>query len=156
MDASALQVSLSATSEPGELRIDILNRNQDSARTFLAWDTPFDDKALDLGALVVKDAITGEMLPGPGLKLNRMLPPPLDDLIEVPAGGQVSKYLRLKSFWLPSDGRKVIVNAEGEWKAVWEGRKQDVSEAERQALGGDRAAKGSFTSEPAQVDLQKT
>ena len=145
-----LQLSVQlATSSGDKLTITISNQDSTTPRTFLQWDTPFDIRALDMGVLRLEDAETGDELPSPGLKLNRKLPPPRDDLIEVPAGGEVSKEIELKAPWLPTDGRKVRVRAEGEWKAAWKKGKDEIVEAELGDLGGESALTGAFRSEEA-------
>lgn len=98
--------------------------------------------------LTLKDAESGSEVPSPGLKVSRKLPPPHEDLIEVPAGGEVSEEIELKAPWLPSDGRKMqVAAAEGEWKAVWKKGKDEVKDEELADFGGEDVVRGAFRSE---------
>lgn len=151
-DDLQLSVRLSTTPER-KLKITIANHDSREPRTFLSWDTPFDSRALDMGILTLKDAASGKRLPSPGLKVNRKLPPPRDDLVEVAAGGHVSKEIELKAPWLPRDGRKVQVAAEGEWKAVWKKSSDAVKDNELAEFGGEAAIRGEFCSDGS-VDMQ--
>ena len=132
----------------GLVKVQISNASPDSTFTFLSWDTPFDPRALDLGVVGLSDAVTGKEIPGPGLKLNRKMPAPRDELIEVEPGKTRTRELELKGFWLPEEGTKVRIHAHGEWKAVWKARRKDeIAEAELEALAGDRVLRGPFQSE---------
>lgn len=142
-DELQLSVHLSATTDR-KLKITITNNDFTTPRTFLRWDTPFDPRALDMGILKLEDAESGQDLPSPGVKLNRRLPPPRDDLVEVPAGGEVSKEIELKAPWLPGDGRKVQVSAKGEWKAVWKKARDEVSNDELDIVGGQDVIRRMF------------
>lgn len=150
--APDLSVQLSS-SRPNHVKVSITN-DGDNLATFLRWDTAFDEQALALGILTLTDAETGDAIPGPDLKLNRVLPPSRDDLVEVGAGGEISKELALGGFWLPKNGREVKVHAQGRWKAVWMKPKADVTEEELQAVGGEQALQGDFASEvDAEIEL---
>ncbi|KXS98580.1 hypothetical protein AC578_4311 [Pseudocercospora eumusae] len=131
----------------GHVNIQISNASPDSTFTFLRWDTPFDPRALDLGVVELSDAVKGVEIPGPGLKLNRKMPAPRDELIEVEPGKTLTRKLQLKGFWLPEEGTRVNVRARGEWKAVWKARKDDVPEGELETLAGERVLRGPFQSE---------
>lgn len=127
--------------------IELSNTSADRAVTFLSWDTPFDPRALDLGVVVLSDADSGEEFPGPGLKLNRKLPPSLDDLVEIAPGQTMRRELPLKGFWLPEKDTRIRVHARGEWKAIWTASKAQISEADLKTLAGERVGRGTFESE---------
>lgn len=151
-DDLRLSVKLSTSSE-NKLRITISNQDPTTPRTFLQWDSPFDPRAPDMGIIRLIDVDSGKDIPSPGLKLNRMLPPSTEDLIEVPADGSVSKDINLKAPWLPADGRRVKVIVEGEWKVVWKTRKDGVAEDELNELSGESALRGAFRGEGVEITL---
>lgn len=140
--------------KPSTILVTIRNPDINTPVTFLKWDTPLDRSALNTGVITLSDAETGDLIPGPELKLGRMLPPSREDLVEIPNGGVVSEELELISPWLPSN-RKVKVHAEGRWKAVWLKRMDTVSDGELNSFSGSEKVVGSFKSlQDAVVELQ--
>lgn len=139
-------LQLTVEEEAGKMStVRVLVRNTDPSTTFtvLRWDTPLDKSAFRTGALVMRDAKTGEPLRGPELKLNRMLPPTPEDLVEIPPLGTASQELTLKEPWMPKD-RSVKIQGQGSWKAVWPRKKAAISEEEQQKLAGSDILSGEF------------
>lgn len=144
-----LEVSLSEgeSKNPSSIKVTIANKNSKHPLTFLKWDSPFDPTSLNSGVFKIHDLAKDEELPNPGLRVSRMLPPSREDLIEVPPQSSISEQLELKAPWIPADGRKIKMQAEGNWKAVWPKSKTEVGDEELQAMASGDVLKGSFRSE---------
>lgn len=142
-----LQIYLSHTWTPvPTVKVTIQNTHPTSPMSFLIWDTPIDRTALNSGILRLVDAVLGEPIQGPGLKINRLLPPPPDAVVELAPQDVVEVDIELDAPWIPGSNRLVKVHAQGEWRAVWAKAKDDVTAEELGALGGPGALKGSFRS----------
>lgn len=88
------------------------------------------------------------------MKLNRMLPPPRDELVEIAPGSSATKELGLKSPWIPTDGKKYQLHMRGNWRAAWAKAKADVSEGELEAMRGDGTG-SAFESESLEMQLKE-
>lgn len=153
VDNLIVRLSKSEQQETRTIHLSILNENTRPV-TLLTWDTPLDPSALSTGILQIVDASTGEIIPGPGLKLNRLLPPPRDALVTILPGSTVEKELELKAPWLARKGRSVTVLAEGSWRAVWTKSAEDISDEELAAMTGEEVMTGPFGSvSSAQINL---
>ncbi|KAI7409742.1 hypothetical protein KC336_g12657, partial [Hortaea werneckii] len=83
-----LSVAIKAvSSSPPTIAASISNQHSSKVITVLGWDTPFDPTALNSGALQLyrttssgSNAAESVEIPGPGMKVNRLLPPPREDL----------------------------------------------------------------------------
>ncbi|EME81257.1 uncharacterized protein MYCFIDRAFT_8780, partial [Pseudocercospora fijiensis CIRAD86] len=115
---------------PPTVHVAIQNKNTATPLTLLTWDTPIDPSALNTGVLSLSDTSTGEAIPGPELKLNRLRPPPRDALVTIAPGDMVEKEVELVAPWIPRDGRSITVRAQGSWRAIWPKGKEDVSDEE--------------------------
>lgn len=147
-------VELSSAENPNTVKITIRNDSPDKTFSFLSWDSPFDPQAINTGVLCLKDAETGDEIPSPGLKLNRMLPPPRDDLVEISPGSSSSKELDLKSPWIPTDGKKYQVQLRGNWRAAWAKAATDVSDRELGSFGSDGSS-NAFESDEVELQLEQ-
>jgi hypothetical protein len=152
-DASLRDVSieLSSSESPLAVKVTIRNDSPDKSFSFLSWDSPFDPQAINTGVLCLKDAETGNEIEGPSMKLNRKLPPPRDDLVEISPGSSATKELALKSPWIPTDGKKYKVQLRGSWRAAWTKAAADVSDRELESMGSDGSSK---TFESGHLEMQ--
>jgi hypothetical protein len=149
-----VSVELSSADAPLTLKVTIRNDSPDTAFSFLSWDSPFDPQAINTGVLSLKDAATGDEIQGPGLKLNRMLPPPRDDLVEIRPGKSATRELALRSPWVPTDGKKYQIQLRGSWRAAWAKAAADVSDRELESMGSDGSSK-SFESGHLEMQLKQ-
>lgn len=149
-----IAVELSSAESPLTVKVTIRNQSPDKAFSFLTWDSPFDPQAINTGVLCLKDAETGNEIDGPGMKLNRMLPPPRDDLVEISPGSSATKELGLRSPWVPTDGKKYQVHVQGSWRAAWLKAAADVSDRELESMGSEISSKG-FESDQLEMQLQQ-
>ena len=145
-------VELSSAQSPLTVKVTIRNDSPDKTFSFLSWDSPFDPQALNTGVLCLKDAETGDEIAGPGMKLNRMLPPPREDLVEISPGSSATKELELSSPWIPTDGKKYQIQLRGNWRAAWAKAAADVSDRELESMGGDGS---SFESDHFEMQLNQ-
>ncbi|KAH0016585.1 hypothetical protein KCU78_g7808, partial [Aureobasidium melanogenum] len=132
-----LKVRLSSGSSPSVLKVTVENESQTHTYSLFTWDTPLDEQALNIGTLILKDAKTGEAIPGPQMKINRKLPPPRDVVVEVSPQSTVSREINLSFPWLPKDGKVYRVQVQGSWKAVWAKPASHVTDEELSKMTGD-------------------
>lgn len=147
-------VELSGAESSLAVKVTIRNDSPDKTFSFLSWDSPFDPQAINTGVLHLKDADTGDEIEGPGMKLNRMLPPPRDDLVEIKPGSSATKELGLRSPWVPTDGRKYQLQMRGSWRAAWRKAAADVSDGDLESMGSDGSSK-SFESKHLEIELKQ-
>lgn len=148
-----LAVRLSVASASSTIRVTVQNENPDQTISLLTWDSPLDPRALNTGTLTLEDAENGEEIPGPGIKLNRLLPPPRDALVEIAPKGSFSQEITLRSPWIPTDGRSVRVTMSGTWKAVWRKPTAEITDDELASMTGDEVLSGEFRSEALELQL---
>lgn len=142
-----LRIYLSHTWTPvPTVNVTIQNIHPTSHLSFLIWDTPIDRTALNSGILRLVDAVSGDFIQGPGLKITRLLPPPRDAMVELAPQDVVEVDIDLNAPWIPGDNKLVKVHAQGEWKAVWPTAKDDVTREELEAISGAGALSGPFRS----------
>jgi hypothetical protein len=151
---SDVAISLSSAQSPLTVKVTIRNDSPDKPFSFLSWDSPFDPQAINTGVLCLKNAETGSTIESPGMKLNRMLPPPRDELVEIALGSSASKELALKSPWIPTDGKKYQLHLRGNWRAAWAKAAADVSDRELEAMGSD-GTEGAFESDSLEMQLKE-
>ncbi|KAF2173394.1 hypothetical protein M409DRAFT_15677 [Zasmidium cellare ATCC 36951] len=144
-----LVVSLAdgGTKNPSSVVVTIENKNPGNTLTLLKWDSPFDPTALNSGVFKIHDAATGKEIASPRIRVSRMLPPSHEDLVELLPRSSVSAGVELKLPWIPADERKVQVQVEGQWRAVWPRSKAQVHDEELHAMSGDDVLKGRFQSQ---------
>ena len=129
------------------VKVTIENTHPTRTVTLLRWDTPLDKSCFRTGVLTITETATGESVQGPGMKINRKLPPAREELVEIPAKGAVGEDLVLNEPWMPSDGRSVKIVARGSWRAVWAKAIAEVTVEELQAMTGEGMLQGAFVSE---------
>lgn len=132
-----LKVRLSSGSSPPVLKVTVENESQTHSYSVLTWNTPLDEQALNIGALTIEDAKTGEAIPGPQMKVNRKLPPPHDAVVEVPPRSTASREVNFSFPWLPKDGKVYRVKVQGPWKAVWAKPATQITDEELSEISGD-------------------
>lgn len=157
-DASSSQgisVELAAAEAPLTVRVTIRNDSPDRAFSFLTWDSPFDPQAINTGVFSLKDAQSGAELEGPAMKINRMLPPPREDLVEIKPGSSATRELGLASPWVPTDGKTYQIQAQGSWRAAWVKHAADVSDQELEAMGVDGDLASAFRSGALELKLEQ-
>ncbi|OQO05077.1 hypothetical protein B0A48_08097 [Cryoendolithus antarcticus] len=133
-----LEVTLVPGSTPSTLQVRIHNTDLERTISFLTWDTPLDPSAINTGVLSLVNANTGETIPGPDMKINRLLPPPRKDLVELVPGASTGRDLALKSPWIPTDGTRCTVRMQGTWRAVWAKPAVQVTDLELGSMIGDQ------------------
>ena len=147
-------ISLSSAQSPLTVKVTIRNDSPDKTFSFLTWDSPFDPQAINTGVLCLKDSESGKTIESPGMKLNRMMPPPRDELVEIAPGSSATKELGLKSPWIPTDGKKYQLHMRGNWRAAWAKTAADVSDGELEALGND-GTESAFESDELEMHLKE-
>ena len=135
------------TKDPRSIMVTIENKKPRHTLTFLKWDSPIDPASLNSGVFKISDAISGEAIASPGIKVNRMLPPSRQDLVEIQPASSVSATMELKAPWIPVDGRKAEVQVEGKWRAVWPRAKALVHDEELHAMSSEDVLSGKYQSE---------
>ena len=157
MALSSLTLSLSQISgSPPTIAVTLRNTSPSTHFTVLTWDTPFDPKAVALGIFRVKDAATGAELPSLDLKINRLMPPARDALVELGPGKEVSQEVKFEEpFMKLEKGKQYTVRAIGAWKGVWPVESAQLQEDDLSALGGgSRCLTGDFESEEVSISVQ--
>lgn len=125
--------------------------------TLLRWGTPLEPAAGVLGVFEVRSLDSndgndeGPILHMDTIKVSRKLPPTVDELVEVPAGGAVEAVATLPPLQLPA-GREYAVVARGRWQAVWEGRIGDVTPEKLEGFTDAKA--GEFVSDRAVLKVE--
>lgn len=115
------------------LTVSLTNTHPTRPLTLLPYDSPLDPTAFSTGALTLTRASSGEAIASPGLKLNRVFPPPKEDLVEVPAGESVARAVEYKVPWLGDvleESEKVVVSGKGVWKGIWRKKAEFVTDGE--------------------------
>jgi hypothetical protein len=103
----------------------------------LTWDTPFDDKALQLGIFKVKNTVTSEEIPSLDMKINRKLPPPREAFLEVKAHHAITKEIVVAGPAMQlENGVEYEVQAKGRMKAVWHASVEDIGDENLKKMGG--------------------
>ncbi|KAM0715582.1 hypothetical protein Q7P37_009080 [Cladosporium fusiforme] len=153
--SQGISVELSAAEAPLTIRVTIRNDSPDHPFSFLTWDSPFDPQAINTGVLSLKDDQSGSEIEGPAMKLNRLLPPPRDDIVEIKPGSSATRELGLASPWVPTDGKTYQIQAHGSWRAAWAKSASDVTDKELEAMGIDEKVAGAFSSDALKLQLKQ-
>ncbi|KAI4724962.1 hypothetical protein E4T49_07321 [Aureobasidium sp. EXF-10728] len=140
-----LKIQLSPGSSPSVLKVTVENESQTQAFSLFTWDTPLDEQALNIGALTLEDAKTGQAVPGPQMKVNRKLPPPRDAVVDIPPQSIASREVNLAFPWIPKDGKVYRVQVQGSWNAV--------TDEELSAMAGDSQLEEKIRAESVELQL---
>lgn len=150
-----ISVELSAAQAPLTVKVTVQNNSPDRTFSFLTWDSPFDPQAINTGVLSLKDAETGHAIEGPGMKLNRKLPPSREDLVEISPGSSATKELEMASPWIPTDGKRYQVKLQGSWRAAWLKPAADVTDSELDAMDTSQMSTLGFESGALEMQLKQ-
>lgn len=151
-----LQVTLQdvTQSDPLKVRLTVRNNNPSTTLSFLSWDSVLDDvNILNTGILTLVDTASNQAVEGLGMKVNRLLPPPRDALIELKPGSEKSRDISLTAPWIPNDGRLYRIQASGSWKAVWSSASSEVGDDALGAMIGPHVLSGPFKSNAIEIRL---
>lgn len=115
---------------PPAFRATITNRNP-FAVSFLDYDSPVDELALQLGLVELTPAAPADAEPVAldSIKVNRLWPPKVDFVREIAAGGSVSGEVAVRPRNVPFErlGDRFFAQMKGEWRAVMAMPKSDVT-----------------------------
>ncbi|KAI5364799.1 hypothetical protein Slin14017_G046890 [Septoria linicola] len=149
-----LNVQLSESDQPRTIKATIRNTSPSTTYTFLRWDTVIDNvNPLAKGTLVLSRTSTGQVVEGPGVMINRAMPPPREDLVELGPGNHVSTDVAMKGPWVLEDGSEYTVKARGSWRAVWPKPASQLTDEELETVGGTDVLQGEFASNEATLVL---
>jgi hypothetical protein len=148
-----LKIQLSSGSSSAVLKVTVNNESKSKTFSLLTWNTPLDEQALNIGALTLEDAKSGEAVPGPQMKVNRKLPPPRDAVLEVCPQSTVSREVNLSFPWIPKDGKVYRVQVQGPWKAVWAKPASQITDDELSEMTGDSHLSENISSETVELQL---
>ncbi|KAI5201128.1 hypothetical protein E4T39_05365 [Aureobasidium subglaciale] len=147
-----LKLRISSDS-PSVLQITLENKHPSQTFALLTWNTPLDAQALNTGAVTLEDVKTGETISGPNMKINRMMPPPRDALVEVRPQSSVAREIGLDFPWIPKDGKTYRAQTPGSWMAVWAKSAAEVTDKEIEEMTGDGHLSKEIFSESAEIQL---
>ncbi|KAI5196608.1 hypothetical protein E4T38_08430 [Aureobasidium subglaciale] len=148
-----LKLRISSDS-PSALKVTLENKHPDQTFTLLTWNTPLDTQALNIGAVTLEEVKTGEAVSGPNMKINRMMPPPRDALVEVRPQSSITREVKLDFPWIPKDGKSYRALTPGPWKAVWAKSAAEVMDKEIEEMTGDSHLSKDIHSESAEIQLK--
>ncbi|KAL2852090.1 hypothetical protein BJY01DRAFT_208468 [Aspergillus pseudoustus] len=114
-----------------------------SPLTLLKWGSPLDPRANILGVFTIIDTETHEPVTIDEIKFRRILPPPLEDFVQIAPGEDVEVSVTIPRAPLVA-GRRYTIQAKGWWQAVWEVPLVDVPIRDLEELTG--ALRGEFKS----------
>lgn len=131
-----------ATEKPSvNLKVTLQN-TADKPISFLRWSSPFDARAAAMGIFVFKSKTSGEPAPCLNMKLNRKPPASgvfsSEDTIQIEAGGQVEKEVRIKAPEVTlKKGEKYTVSTKGWWMHVKLSNEAELKTDQSDVLRGD-------------------
>ncbi|KAF1849333.1 uncharacterized protein K460DRAFT_404564 [Cucurbitaria berberidis CBS 394.84] len=142
-----LEFKLSQISRnPPSLLVTLKNTHPDTPYSVLRWGTPLDPSALNTGVFSILDHDSGDEVPQVVLQINRLMPPPQEELITVAPGTEEEIEVVFDKPWMPQEKpAKYKVKAEGEFKGVWGKYGSEVTEEELNAYIESPFSGKSFT-----------
>lgn len=163
--SSALAVSISSTDEgssssssPPTVKLSVTN-NHNQPITVLRWDTPLDPMAFKLGVLSLYKG-DGTPLELMTASVRRLMPPAEDQFITIAPGETAVNEVELGAPVVSEDlgleGKKIEVQASGQWTYAWPMDNQAVLSRFREKIGGaesDGASRGHFSSNKHEVQF---
>ncbi|KAJ4150546.1 hypothetical protein LMH87_011292 [Akanthomyces muscarius] len=118
------------SASPPAFRATITNKNP-FAVSFLDYDSPVDELVVQLGLVELTPAAPADAKPVAldSIKVNRLWPPKVDFVQEIPAGGSVSGEVAVRPKSVPYEklGDRFFVQMKGEWRAVMAMPKSEVT-----------------------------
>lgn len=140
---AGLHVSLRQTSKsPPTISVKVTN-NSPKAVTFLTWQSPLDQLALQIGLLNITPEGASEPLALPIIKAQRKLPPNEESLVSLAPGESKENDVVLKEVIVPIEkirGKKTAVELKSRWHTVWLKARSDLTDEEIANLGDGGAA----------------
>ncbi|KAI1826814.1 hypothetical protein F4861DRAFT_16436 [Xylaria intraflava] len=153
---SALKVSVrQASTSPPQLTIGVTN-TYSSPITVLAWESPLDPLALQLGLLSFIPKGEDAPIKIPRIMVRRRMPPDDDAYVTISPGQTEERDVPLNKPLIPLEKfqGKIEVVCKGDWKGAWTSKKEDMpAEALKQAGADAAALKGKFESEPVEIEF---
>ncbi|KAL7623676.1 hypothetical protein AAE478_005228 [Parahypoxylon ruwenzoriense] len=156
---SKLRVSVrqTGTSSSPKLALAVTNTNPGPV-TILSWNSPLDPLALQLGLVSFTPAGSDAPVAIRTIQIRRQMPPGPGSLVTIGAGQTEERELELKEPVVPLEklrgGAAVSVVCSGEWMAVWPFEAADIPRESLESAGAsDDAARGSFKSEPVDIEI---
>ncbi|KAF2133667.1 hypothetical protein P153DRAFT_362753 [Dothidotthia symphoricarpi CBS 119687] len=142
-----LNMELSQISRnPPTLLVTVKNNSPDTPYTILKWGTPVDSAALNIGVFKIVGEESGHEVKQLGLKINRKMPPPQEDLLTVAPGSEEKVEVVFDKPWMPEQKpAKYKIKAEGEFKGVWDKHNRDVRENDLEAYSDSPFSGRKFT-----------
>lgn len=114
---------------PPTLLVTVKNTNPDTPYTLLKWATPLDSAALNTGVFSITKYDSGDEVKQMVLQINRMMPPPQEELITLAPGTQEELEVVFDKPWMPeTKPAKYKVRAAGRLLGVWDRYGDDVKE----------------------------
>lgn len=169
--SSSLNVSSRQTgTSPPRITFSVTN-NSSRPLTILAWDTPLDPLALQLGRATVSVLTPGrtdeeqqppQPLDLPIIQIRRKMPPGPEALVTIEPGATAENDVVLREALVPPEklleiaaaGARLSVACRGRWTTVWPGRAENVTEEMRKELsGGGTVLSGAYESEPLELKI---
>ncbi|KAM4062353.1 hypothetical protein HRG_011144 [Hirsutella rhossiliensis] len=127
-----LAVTLRQTgSSPPTVRATVTNKNYFPV-TIVAYQSPLDQLALQLGMLSITPAGSKTPLELRVVKVKRVWPPPEGSLIVIQPGASATNDMVIQEPTVPMDklDRKATVVFSGDWIAVWPRPRNQISKSE--------------------------
>lgn len=139
---SDLHVSLRQTSRsPPAVAVTVTNGGA-GPLTVLAWDSPLDPLALQLGLVRITPEGAPAPLDLPAVRAGRRLPPGEGSLVSLAPGEGRENHVVLAGPAVPPGavgggrGGRARVEVGGRWSRVWPGPREELTEAQIADLGG--------------------
>ncbi|KAL2831474.1 hypothetical protein BDW59DRAFT_157901 [Aspergillus cavernicola] len=129
-----------------------VHNNANTPVTLLNWGSPLDPQAKVLGVFEIRDADSGESVPLDTISFRRMLPPPREDFVEIPAGGAVAAEATLPLVPL-AEGHRYTIQAKGWWQAIWKKALEDVPGEDLEKMTGGQ--RGEFESQVVLIEVNE-
>ncbi|KAF2462094.1 hypothetical protein BDY21DRAFT_368225 [Lineolata rhizophorae] len=150
-----LEFSLAQSSaEPTKLKVTLTNTHASSTMTILDWNTPLDPLAPNLGVVHIVNSETGKEVEIPRIMVNRKMPPPRVDLVELAPGQSETREILLEGPRVSLEkGTRYEVNVSGNYMAVWASPSEQVGETELNQLSGGTAMSGQYESEKVAFEI---
>ncbi|PNY27270.1 Uncharacterized protein TCAP_02800 [Tolypocladium capitatum] len=140
---------------PPTVTTTVTNKNH-YAVTFLSYDSPLDNLALQLGIVSITPAGASAPLELPILQVRRFWPPKRDSLISIAPGASENRDVVLDESRVPMGkvGSKPSVMLTGKWGHVWAKSKSGISDANLENIGSSPDEySGKFASNKLQLTI---
>lgn len=133
-----LSISLEQTkASPPTITVKVTNKNTEPV-TILAYGSPLDGLALQLGLLSITPAGAAEPIEIAVVQVRRKWPPDMESLITIDAGQSQQQEIVLRDTVVEVEklGGRAKVQLKGKWEAVWGKKRHDLSKEELESNKG--------------------